>query len=232
MTKAPSRLSQHAYSHSWATTEGALQAAAPPGKPKGNLVIICAKWSGTKPVSATPHALPTSKAFTPKDVPLSLGIKTFLSGQRSGAYLNHCGITYSPSLSVQTTSSLAKERVCFSSISLQLESNVKSHKRKLRDSCFSKDTGQRLEFLLPANTGGVPLLEGGCVPASWGIRVPGKGQHWPGAPCASDLGFIPLLSSRRHCCRCSPLCHLVSVASHQSLLMRKRTSGVLWQHYC
>lgn len=51
---------------------------------------------------------------------------------------------------------------------------------------FSKDTGQRLEFLLPANTEGVPLLEGGCLPASWGVRVPGKGQCWPGAPCATE----------------------------------------------
>lgn len=118
-------------------TEGALQAAAPPGTPKGNLVISCAKWSGTKPVSATPHALPTSEAFTPEDVLLSPGIETFLAGLGSGVYSNHCGITYSPSLCVQTTSSLAKERVCFFSISLQLESNVKSsHKRKLRDSCF------------------------------------------------------------------------------------------------
>lgn len=93
--------------------EGALQAAAPPGNPKGNLVISCAKWSGTKPVTATPHALPTSKAFTPEDVLLSLGIKTFLAGLLSRAHSNHCGITYSPSLCVQTTSSLAKERVCF-----------------------------------------------------------------------------------------------------------------------
>lgn len=92
-------------------TEGALQAAAPPGRPQGNLVMSCAKWSGKKPVSATPRALPTSEAFTPGDVLLSPGIKAFLARLGSGAYSDHCGITYSPSLCVQTTSSLAKERL-------------------------------------------------------------------------------------------------------------------------
>lgn len=146
--------------------EGALQAAAPPGKPKGNLVISCAKWSGIKPVSATSCALPTAEAFTPEDVLLSPGIKTFLAGLGSGAYSNHCGITYSPSLCVQTTSSLAKERVCFFSISLQLESNVKSsHKCKLRDSCFLEEHRAKTWISSPSQHWG-SSPPGGRAPAS------------------------------------------------------------------
>lgn len=87
---------------------------------------------------------------------------------------------------------------------------------------FSKDTGQRPEFLLPANTEGVPFLEGPHLPASQGIR---KRQHQPRALWAGDLSVCsPVTFPQCHPCLLSH--HLFRVVSLLPLPCSWRTANL------
>ena len=161
------------------------------------------------------------------------GTETFSVGVGSGVHSNRCGITYSPSLCAQTTSSLAKKRVCFFSLFFPpagMKCEIFSQTQTERFLFSQRTQGKDLNFFSqPTLREFLSWRESACQPhrASECLEK-GSANREHRVPPAGDSSLCsPATPSQCHPCLLSY--HLVSVVSLLPLLMKK---GIACLVYC